>query len=988
MNFFLLGIRSKSLSSPSPNVSGKTSPSLNYSGKSSPCSSTIEDGKSMLSPRKKLLDIKATVALTSKPTASDSSRSARSPRLALREFLLPKTDSETHANTENGVSPIDGELTKIPEENQQHITWGDLVEQDECQIEKFDSAEAAETNHDVITFDQYSQTSGFEDEYLTLQQWRDKYENGGNKPIVNGEDQTPIEAAVAHTVNKLDEMENLFLTKNANQPSELIETSVALSNENEMNMNKENATVQKVAEEAENPEKKSIQPDEKKAQTGTATPLKYSNVVNRSIVAAKPISSQKPILRTQPFKTPTVSTRSATTTVINPNAAKKLPAKTATVLPASKPKVVAHKNPSPNNRDANRRVPSANLRSNGVPSNIATRLAARSKTMIDLNHEKQQNNANRSNIHKSTSRDSFASSTSTLRASNEQISNSVSSSQTMLNTRRSEPKQLPTRGEDNDGWLTVKARRRSSLHWANRFDQPSGYASLPTLALLNEKETPNGPAKSANNKKENKKIPKPAASKSVKSETAKPNSAPLSTQHPKNGINKTVTTASTKNQTTDSKAPSKPLPAPAKPKSQKPSESTASSFVSRATILQRQKSDITGLKLTTLHKEYLRKEKSKILKESKIVDEESTKQSSTDNKVSMNIQTNMGLTSATIRDLYATISNGDGMKRDKDEVDDKEEIESDENQRKLVEEQECLERQIFELQNTEIEIDTETDDADCETILDLEESDSNVELDNCDDNNESLEAKYQYLLSDMSSGERIETLATLQAIVSRYPGRAQQLHQKLSSPSRRRSLHETLKKYQVKQSRAQDMRESLTKEKQLKLQALLARVEDVKSAKQQLIDEKRLRMEEKLQRYAENRNQYLKDKVRKAHDEEEKLKEIAFIKSLEAQNKRLDFMEMRKEQEGRLQEMEQERQKRLEEKAAKEAAVERRRLELAKERQKRLEKMDETRRKREQRVEQKQEEKEKMRQKMAREKVTSEQDAFSIKTFLINFQFR
>lgn len=145
-----------------------------------------------------------------------------------------------------------------------------------------------------------------------------------------------------------------------------------------------------------------------------------------------------------------------------------------------------------------------------VVNQPAKRFASRSKTMIELPNNKSRSSVN-SVINanqrlRRISREDIASSSSTLKASNEMIgsrSSLVGGSRTHLQridnggggksragvaaTVVATPVTATAAAAavvpGDEGWLMVKAKRRSSLHWANRFNQPTGYASLPSLAL-------------------------------------------------------------------------------------------------------------------------------------------------------------------------------------------------------------------------------------------------------------------------------------------------------------------------------------------------------------------------------------------------------------------------------------------------------------------------------------------------------------------------
>ncbi|KAM3957237.1 LOW QUALITY PROTEIN: short spindle 3 [Aphomia sociella] len=490
---------------------------------------------------------------------------------------------------------------------------------------------------------------------------------------------------------------------------------------------------------------------------------------------------------------------------------------------------------------------------------------------------------------------------------------------------------------DNEGWLTVKSRRlsreskkQSRSHWANRFNQPSATTSLPTLNML---ESP---------KQETKPIvdsPKNAKLDRAKSEQP---SLDIKTE-------KVVKVKVTENSHPENKT--------------------------KDTSIIRQKSDVTGLKTRSSRNKIFTKRSAKIQDDDK--DEEATEL--TKNRLHSSLES---LTVGLARSQESTEEAFDFDKwkaefkstfkflEDDDQIPNHNEIfneilkaadpsemseiaemtsqieenekkiswaldfQSEVDQRKLCEEEEILKRQIMELQQvSDIDMDTETDDTETDAEILCEES--GVARASCASPEHlgalaaSLEDQYETALAGMSWAERIDTLVVLEALVARDPGRAQQLHAKLSQGIKRRgSFQDALRRLQAKQARAERQRQEYQTERARKIHQLLARVEEVKIAKNQLIEEKRLRMERRLQKATENRDQRLKDIVRKAHDEEEKLREIAFIKQLEAENRRHEFLEQCRTHTTRLRRMRRDRLIKLEQKAAREAAVGARRQEL------------------------------------------------------------
>ncbi|KAL4227984.1 hypothetical protein ACF0H5_013422 [Mactra antiquata] len=291
------------------------------------------------------------------------------------------------------------------------------------------------------------------------------------------------------------------------------------------------------------------------------------------------------------------------------------------------------------------------------------------------------------------------------------------------------------------------------------------------------------------------------------------------------------------------------------------------------------------------------------------------------------------------------------------------ELEKEQNQalESAIQEEETWLKELAREENTSIDVDTEP-----ETESELGNTASSLELSqpgtmDWDDMVAEYEAEEQ-AGTKKSWGEMAEEADI------RTPGHAVHMHEKLSSPSRKRSPTESKKRHEEKQAKAQELRDKLMQEKSERLRILSQKVEEVRALKEELMRQKKETIEKKMQQAEEKRQTMLKSKAQKAHDEEAKANEIAFINSLEAQNKRLEMMSKQQESEARLQDIQEERQRKHEEKLAKEAAVEERRKTLHAERLARLQVIKERRKIKDARVEQQKAERETERQETLRAK--------------------
>ena len=246
-------------------------------------------------------------------------------------------------------------------------------------------------------------------------------------------------------------------------------------------------------------------------------------------------------------------------------------------------------------------------------------------------------------------------------------------------------------------------------------------------------------------------------------------------------------------------------------------------------------------------------------------------------------------------------------------------------------------------------------------------------------NEPSTPSKYEALFEGLSWIEQIELEEQL--VEARMPGRAIEIHEKLSSPARKREPQEAFKHHQEKQNKARVRRQMFKDEKAQRLVALNTRIEEVIAHREFLLGQRRDMIVKKMAKAEAKRQEYIDGIRKKAGEEETKVKEIAFINELSAQNTMIDMLAQNQaadeKAEERLAEFAGERAKKAEQREAKEARAEERRRKLEAKRIKDVEALRIKILRREERIQEEQEQIRKDREEAAREKNRDREEKLS-----------
>lgn len=730
----------------SPAISGKSSPS--YSGTNSPCPTIDENKPVQASTASSNYNInKAKIASKEPPKSSKTEDSIQANEKKFEQMIVSMNESSPNDEAQN--------LLQKPKS---------------MSLENLSNS--TDINPLVVKRDSYSQTEGIEDDNLTLQEYFQK--NNTTKTTTSSSSLVSEESSsVIETNDKKSEQKNATATLE----SICVENKEIVKSEEEKNVN--------------------LEPVENTLSSSSSSAAAIETLVTvvsapqdlpLSQIIVKPVENAKPItnisnLKSQSKSTPIKANYSLRNQTIS--------SKNTRIVERVARKATVNSAPIVNrtSRISNSKViPSSSttaVAQNPHTNQKTSSIGARSKTMIEISkmsHLISKPNALR---RKESIENNTDSSSSTLKASIEKLSSRSNSKNSLADNKSLSFKMTDSKGTAGDGeWVTVKTKRRSS--WASRFDQPSSYASLPALAFLNENsedsdkepQTAKRPQKVENSPAAKTRSALSKQNEKVKEQIkAKSSALAKSSSTPPNRVNNATETAKKKILPSSAKIlPKKTVvdTGAKKAKQQQQPAAKQQNYLQQNAI-KRQKSDITGLKIKSLHKEYLRNERS--------VPSSKERNDNCETKVDMNLQTTHFLISQTIHELYELENAKENPKFTNgnlsscDEIEERD-LESDDDTKKLVEEQESLERQIRELENSEIDLDTETDETDCEAILcDL---DDNETLESCDlnsskdlsfnDENLSLEIRYAPMLAEMTVHEREETLQTLQELVARDPG--------------------------------------------------------------------------------------------------------------------------------------------------------------------------------------------------------------------------